>query len=82
MELGENGLYLARCRPPRKGHRRPPRVIKQAYRWEVGAFSPLARDAGRETNVLAAREVSLKLGGSCGVREQAVASSSSVVSKR
>ena len=37
------------------------------------------RDAARETNVLATREASLTMGGTCTVRERAVASSTGLI---
>ena len=38
MVFGENGLWLARSRPPRKGHYRSPQVVKQAYRGGMELF--------------------------------------------
>ena len=50
---GENGLWLPRCRPPRKSHHRSPQVVKQAYGGKVGTFSPLAEThKGRQTSWL------------------------------
>ena len=69
MAFGENGLWLARSRPPRKGHYRSPQVVKQAYR-EGWSFSTFGRDAARDTNVLPTREASLTIGGTSTVRER------------
>ena len=68
---------------PSASQRSPPSASgsKTSLQGESWWFFTFGRDEARETNVLAAQEVSPKLGGSCGVHEWAVASSSSAIWK-
>ena len=73
MVFGENRLWVARCRPPRKGHQPSASGSQASLRWESWYFFTFGRDAGRKTNILAVLEVLLKLGGSCGVNGRRLA---------
>ena len=79
--LLRNGLWLAHCRLSHKGHLRPPKVLQHAYGGRLDLLT-FGRDTTRKVNILAALKVSLKQGGSCGVCQQAVASSLSFASQR
>ena len=80
-----NGLWLAQCCPPGKGHLpsgkgdRPPSQDVQLYMYykidsEGWGFFTFTRDAVRKTKFQAASEASLEQGGSVVFREQAMAS--------
>ena len=77
MVLG-NGLWLAHCHPPDKGHLHvcPPKVLQQAYGGRLDLFT-FGKDETRKPNILATWEALLKLGGSCGICQRAMAISPS-----
>ena len=72
VAFGENGLWLARSRPPCKGYYHLPQVVKQAYQggmelfyfWQIGSkgYERLAY-SGRFANDTC-------VGGTCTVRER------------
>ena len=81
---GVRGIRAVASSLPSASQRSPPFASgrKTNLRGESLCLFTFGRDAGKETNVLAAQEVLLKLGGGCGVREYTVANSSSAVWKR